>query len=144
MKTFCKVGLWIFFITTLILFNASGQANYSGGQAGGYAALSVSMSGTSSAIGDSLISRTFDVSVYPNPLKKGQMLKGRIRNYYDNSPIRVTLIDMLGNKLMTADIDITAEELLISLPSEKMGKGIYLIVFQNSKTKITRRFSLVD
>jgi hypothetical protein len=51
---------------------------------------------------------------------------------------------MLGNKLMTADIDITAEELLISLPSEKMGKGIYLIVFQNSKTKITRRFSLVD
>jgi hypothetical protein len=144
MKTILKVSVALFFISIVTAFNANGQANYSGGQAGGYAAISISLGGTSVAPGDSLITKQFDVSVYPNPLKKGQLLKGRIRNYYDNSPIRVTLIDMLGNKLMTEDIYITADEMLISLPSEKMGKGIYLITFHNSKSKITRRLILIE
>jgi hypothetical protein len=144
MKTILKVSVALFFISIVTAFNANGQANYSGGQAGGYAAISISLGGTSVAPGDSLITKQFDVSVYPNPLKKGQLLKGRIRNYYDNSPIRITLIDMLGNKLMTEDIYITADEMLISLPSEKMGKGIYLITFHNSKSKITRRLILIE
>lgn len=144
MKTILKVSVALFFISIVTAFNANGQANYGGGQAGGYAAISISLGGTSVAPGDSLITRQFDVSVYPSPLKKGQLLKGRIRNYYDNSPIRVTLIDMLGNQLMTEDIYITADEMLISLPSEKMGKGIYLITFHNSKSKITRRLILIE
>lgn len=144
MKTILKVSVALFFISIVTAFKANGQANYGGGRAGGYAAISISLGGTSVAPGDSLITKQFDVSVYPNPLKKGQLLKGRIRNYYDNSPIRVTLIDMLGNQLMTEDIYITADEMLISLPSEKMGKGIYLITFHNSKSKITRRLILIE
>jgi hypothetical protein len=144
MKTILKGSVTLFFIFIIATLNANGQASYNGGQAGGYAAFSVSLGGTSIPIGDSLITKQFDALVFPNPIKRGQLIKCRIKNFDAYSKLTVILIDVLGNKLMVDNFEIITDEVLLPLPIEKMVKGIYLITFHNSKSKVTRRLVLVE
>lgn len=140
-----QLGLFLLYFTLLALCTslASAQANYNGGQAGGYASVSVSL-GTSVAIADSLTTRPFDASVFPNPLKKGQPLKYRIRNAVAGSKVTVMISDLLGNRLLVKELEVSFEDSELPLPYEKMARGIYLITFQNAKSKITRRVSYTE
>lgn len=131
---------------TLLVFcanPASAQANYNGGQAGGYASVSVLL-GTSVAIGDSLTTPQFEASVFPNPLKKGQALKYRIRNVGSGSKVTVMISDILGNRLLVKELEVSFDDSELAIPHEKMAKGIYLITFQSAKSKITRRVSYTE
>ncbi len=148
MKTLtCKFQSTLFLIGFLLFAlcanNVKAQANYNGGQAGGYASVSVSLL-TSVAIGDSFVTQPFEASVYPNPLKKGQVLKYRIRNVDFGSKVTVMVSDILGNRLLTQEIEVNIDDSELALPQEKMAKGIYLITFQSAKSKITRRISYTD
>jgi hypothetical protein len=139
-STFFLLG---FLLLALCANKASAQANYNGGQAGGYASINVSFL-SSVTIGDSLVARQFEASVYPNPIKKGQALKYRIRNVDFGSKVTVIVSDILGNRLLTQEIEVNIDDSELALPQEKMAKGIYLVTFQSSKSKITRRISYTD
>jgi hypothetical protein len=148
MKTaITKFQMGLFFISFTLLAlcakQASAQANYNGGQAGGYASVSVSL-GTSVTIGDSFTTPLFEVSVFPNPLKKGQALKYRIRNVEYGSKVTVMVSDILGNRLLVKVLEVSFDDSELGIPHDKMTKGIYLITFQNAKSKITRRISYTE
>lgn len=127
----------------LPVFSAMGQAHYGGGQGGGYASVNVTIS-TYAAISDTLTNRNFDASVFPNPVKKGEALRLRLKNTDRGSKTRVLVNDMLGNRIVAYEIERGAGESEIILPFDKMGRGLYLITFQNGKSRVTRRVTLVE
>jgi hypothetical protein len=127
-----------FFLMLLLLSTTiKGQASYVGGLGGGYSMVEVT-TGTTGI--EDIPNSSFEVIIYPNPLSKNQILKAKINGFEKNSKIKVVVSNMIGLQVFIQEFDV-ASEISINLPFEKLSKGIYLISFQHSKNKITRRFS---
>ena len=118
---------------------ASAQASYIGGIGGGYASLSISSSTSVFSIDQTPV-KTFDFSVFPNPLRSNQTLKLKIQGVDSETKLEVIVSDMIGSKIHTEEI-ISAAEVSVNLPIERMKKGIYLITLKYNKNKVTHRFS---
>ncbi len=137
---FYVLGFWALFLCS---FSAKAQANYSGGQGSGYASINVSTI-TSVTIQDTLLFKNFDVVVFPNPIRKGDALKCRIRNAEKGSKTYAYVNDLLGNRVGTYEIDKETFEVELLLPFNNMSKGIFLITFHNGKSRVTRRVTLLE
>ncbi len=145
MKTLTLTTFYVLFLGALILFSysANAQANFSGGKGGGYASQNVSLT-TSVAMPDTILYKNFDVAVFPNPIRKGVALKCRIRNAEKGSKTYVYVNNLLGNRVGTYEIDKETIEVDLLLPFNNMSKGIFLITFQNGKSRVTRRVTLLE
>jgi hypothetical protein len=126
----------LIFVSTII----KGQASFVGGLGGGYSMVEVT-TGTTGIV--DIPTNSFEVTIFPNPVSKNQVLKAKINGFEKNSKIKIVVSDMIGFQIFIQEVDI-ASEISINLPFEKLSKGIYLISFQHSKNKITRRFSYTD
>jgi hypothetical protein len=118
------------------------QADYSGGEGGGYSSHSISIS-TSVMFPDSTSVAIFDVTVYPNPVKRDDVFKAKLTGIKPGNKVQIVLTDLIGSRLLIEEVDVTPEY-EITLPYDKMSKGIYLITFQHNNQKITRRFNLTQ
>ena len=142
MKNLFKIVL---LVTGLIISSSitlSAQANYTGGQGGGYSTITIG-NGTIAALGDSIITKNFDATVYPNPLSSDGVLKARITGIQPGEKVLVVVTNMIGSRILSQEIEISSE-ITIDIPSNKLTKGIYLITFQFQNKKITRRFSYTN
>lgn len=115
------------------------QANYAGGQGGGYSSTTIGNS-TLANLGDSLEIKTFDANIYPNPLTSSQTLKARITGIQQGEKVQVIVTNMIGSRILSQEFEVT-NEISIEIPKEKLSKGIYLITFKHLSKKVTRRFS---
>ena len=125
-----------------IILNFSNIAlsqNYQGGEGGGYDSLPISI-GTSVPLTQQT---AFDFNVYPNPMRNGQSFKAKIQGVSNNQKIIVTVLDMIGSKIYSEEIN-AATEVAFNLPTYKLKKGIYLITLQYNHQKVTRRFTYID
>lgn len=113
------------------------QANFAGGKGGGYGLLEVKTDMTS--VGDEL-NTSFEATIFPNPIEKNQVLRVRLNGVEQKSKVKIVISDMIGFQVFVQEMEVTTE-FDIHLPYEKLTKGIYLISFQYSKNKITRRLS---
>lgn len=139
MKNLYKIAL---LVTVLIISSSitlSAQANYSGGQGGGYSSFTIGNS-TFVESGDSLINQNFAATVYPNPLTSNSILKAKISGIQSGEKISVIVTNMIGSRILAEEIENT-NEITINLPQERLTKGIYLITFRYKNNKITRRFT---
>lgn len=145
MKTLILSSFYVlcFWVLVLFSYSANAQANFGGGKGGGYASQNVSLA-TSVALPDTLLSKNFDVAVFPNPIRKGDALKCRIRNAEKGSKTYVYVNDLLGNRVGTYEIDKETFEVELLLPFNNMSKGIFLITFQNGKSRVTRRVTIIE
>lgn len=128
-------------ILILVIFSAiaDAQAHYSGGAGGGYASTTIGSS-TSVFFGDSLSNKSFDVTIFPNPLTSTDILKAKLSGIKHTEKVSIVVTDMIGTRLLVEKVDVS-DEIVINLPFERLSKGIYLITFQHNNHKITRRFN---
>jgi hypothetical protein len=128
-------------ILILVIFTAlaGAQAHYSGGAGGGYASTAIGNS-TSVFLGDSLTNKSFDVTIFPNPLTSADILKAKLTGINQTEKVSIVVTDMIGTRLLVEKVDVS-DEIVINLPFERLSKGIYLITFQYNNHKITRRFN---
>lgn len=124
-----------------MLFGAavSAQAHYAGGSGGGYASTAIGNS-TFVLVGDSISTKVFDVTVFPNPLTSNDIFKAKFTGLKHSEKISIVVSDMIGSRLLVEQVDAN-DEIIINLPTERLSKGIYLITFQHNNHKITRRFN---
>jgi len=127
----------VFLLVLLGSSNLKGQASFIGGLGGGYSMVEVT-TGTTGIV--EIPTNSFEVTIFPNPVSKNQVLKAKVSGFEKNSKIKIVVSDMIGFQIFIQEVDV-ASEISINLPFEKLSKGIYLISFQHSKSKITRRFS---
>lgn len=135
----------VLLVTGLIISSSitlSAQSNYYGGQGGGYSSVTIG-NGTIATIGDSIATKNFDATVYPNPLSSSDVLKAKINGIEPGEKVSIVVTNMIGSKILTQEIEISSE-IAIDIPSDKLTKGIYLITFQFQNKKITRRFSFTN
>lgn len=142
MKNIYKIALLAIALTLGSSISLSAQANYSGGVGGGYSSVTIG-NATIASLGDSLPTKTFDATVYPNPLSSNGVLKSRISGIEPGEKISVVVTNMIGSRIFSQEIEIS-NEITIDIPSEKLTKGIYLITFQFQNRKITRRFTYTN
>lgn len=114
------------------------QAAFTGGEGGGYAMIPLSVN-TSIPPADQS-SKTFDFSVFPNPLSSDQILKAKIQGVESGQTVKVTVSDMIGSRVHFEEVE-SASEISVNLPKNRIKKGIYLITIEYKHQKITRRFS---
>lgn len=136
-----KYRVVLFVLNIIFGLNSSllAQANYSGGSGGGYSSYAISAS-TSIQTEIELSKKSFDVSIFPNPLKSSDVLKAKISGVEARQKITVIVTDMIGSRLLVEEVE-AASEITINIPHERLSKGIYLITFQIPNGKVTRRFS---
>lgn len=138
-----SIYILISVIFFLLLFSVSyGQSSYNGGQGGGYASTSISVS-TSIVSDNPQPAKAFDFSIYPNPIRSDQTLKAKIQGIDANEKIILLVTDMIGSKVFKEEVEVSSE-ISINLPMEKLKKGIYLITIQYKHQKLTRRFSFTE
>ncbi len=132
----------VFFFISAASLNSIAQASYSGGQGGGYSSQSISLS-NNSITDDQLVKKTFDATVFPNPLNANETLKARISGFKPEQQIIIIVSDLIGSRLHVATVN-AASEISISIPNERLSKGIYLVTFQHGNSKITKRFTYTN
>ncbi len=145
MKYFYRIKQ-ITVIITLIVGLASAesfaQANYSGGQGGGYAATSTNPTSFVNP-DDSLFNEKFDANIYPNPLRANDKLKAKFSGFETGKKVSIIITDIIGSRLLVKEIE-TSEEITINFPKDRLSKGVYLVTFKYKNTKISRRLSYAD
>lgn len=134
----------IFLVFSLVLFSVSAQAQagYQGGEGGGYGSLAIS-TGTFAALPDSIKPPAFDVNVYPNPLRSNDIFKAKISGARMGEKVTFTVSDLIGTRIVVDQVEVS-DEVIISIPTERLSKGIYLITFQYKNFKISRRFNFTN
>ncbi len=134
--------LILVFLLSVFSLSSSAQAGYQGGEGGGYGSLAIS-TGTVASLPDSLKTSTFDVNVYPNPLRSNDIFKAKITGAKMGEKVTFIISDLIGTRIVVDQVEVT-DEVIISIPSERLSKGIYLITFQYKNSKISRRFSYTN
>ena len=135
MRKIYLIALITFQFTAVV----NAQAHYSGGTGGGYASTAIGNS-TFAFQGDSITTKAFDVTVFPNPLTSNDVFKAKFTGLKHTEKISIVVSDMIGSRLMVEQVD-ASDEITINLPIDRLSKGIYLITFQHNNHKITRRFN---
>jgi hypothetical protein len=138
-QTLFKIRLLITGLLIITSLTLSAQANYAGGQGGGYSSYTIGNS-TFAEPGDSLFNKNFDVTVYPNPLTASSLLKAKVSGIQPGEKISVVVTNMIGSRILAEEIE-NSNEITIDISSKKLTKGIYLITFKHKNNKITRRFT---
>lgn len=134
----------IVFFFSLFLCSASlalGQQNraYTGGNGDGYAMAEIRVYETPTGLKEVF---TQAIRVYPNPLAKGESLLLQIE-----PPARVQRLsfrDLSGKLLFERVLPQQEQPFTLSLPTEKLPAGVYLLQFSSPKGSITRKIILLQ
>ncbi|MFP4556222.1 MAG: T9SS type A sorting domain-containing protein [Bacteroidales bacterium] len=137
-----QVALIIALIIGLTSTETFAQANYSGGQGGGYAATSTNPN-TFVNPNDTILNKMFEADIYPNPLKSNDKLKAKLSNFEPTKRVSVIITDIIGSKLLVKEIE-ASEEITINFPHDRLSKGIYLVTFKHNNNKVSRRLSYAE
>lgn len=137
MKNLNLIQLIIFLLLGLEGYS---QAIYTGGEGGGYASLSISSQTFVST--EKQMDQSLKVNVYPNPISQFKEINASSSDFTFGQTVTLSIYDLLGNLVDRREYEIFEKSISLTLPWEKLSKGLYLFVFKVDRKTVTVRVSM--
>jgi hypothetical protein len=92
---------------------------------------------------DKRVSEELSMSIYPNPLKKGDNLQLLI-NSTQSHQAELQLLDITGKLILSKMWNVAVGENRIEWNLSHLGSGYYILVYSSDKNRISRKLMIIE